>query len=116
MSICNFSPTESRRLRWMYSYNDIIGFYKQKNKEYAEKHEAACKFVAEFTNSILSAMYGGKSSEETVGKDSGESLDEMDDAQILEWHEILSQEEFDEMFKDYDVSDLFPPIDKPEGD
>lgn len=97
----------------MYSYNEIIKYYKLKNKEYADKYQAACKFIADFTMNILSSMYGGKNSEETVGKDDGSDLDNLTDEQIIGWHDILSQEEFDEMFKDYDLSDLFPPIDNP---
>lgn len=67
-----------------------------KNKEQNDRLQALCEFLVELT----SAAFGGKSSSEEIGMDTGEGVEDMTEEQLEMWKEVLGAEEFQRLYGD----------------
>lgn len=67
-----------------------------KQKEQNNRLQALCEFLVELT----SAAFGGKSSSEEIGMDTGEGIEDMTEEQLEMWRQVLGEEEFQRMYGD----------------
>ena len=95
MSLSDFSPSSYRQFIWGYSWEELKKFYIQKNKEDNQQLQSLCTFLVE----LVSAIYGGKKSEDEIGLDTGEGMDELSDEQIESMKAMLG-EDFTRMYPD----------------
>ena len=93
-SLSNFSPYSVRLYKWGYSWGEIKNLYIQKQKESADKTNNFCTFIVD----LVSAIYGGKKSEDEIGLDDGSGADELTEEQIANMIEQLGQKGFYDIF------------------
>lgn len=71
--------------------------YIQKNKEVAQRTNAFCEFLVNLATAMAG---GGGNSDNEVGLDTGDGMDEMTDDQIEMWKSILG-DDFAKQYPDY---------------
>jgi hypothetical protein len=69
--------------------------YILKNKEQNDRMQTFCTFLVE----LVSAVYGGKKSDDEVGLDDGEGIDELTDEQIEQMKAMLG-DDFAKLYPD----------------
>lgn len=80
--------------KWGHDWPEIRKAFIQKQKEQIDRTNAFCKFLIELTQ----AAFGGKKSEEEIGLDSGEGIDELSDEQLENLRNVLGEADFQTMY------------------
>lgn len=91
----DYNPISVLYYKWGYSWQELKQFYVNKQKDANERMSTFCEFLVEL---VSAALGGGKSSEDAVGLDAGEGLEEMTDEQLEMWRCVLGEKEFQQMY------------------
>ena len=84
MHLAGYNPTAFKRFKWMFSWDQILKFYKHKQKDYADKFNTGVEIFIE----IVSAALGGKKNDEEYGLADGSEI-ELSEEQIAKLKKSL---------------------------
>lgn len=84
-----------RHWKWGYVWPEIRKAYVQKSKEQMERTNAFCEFLMKLTQA---AFGGGSKSEDEIGLDTGEGLDEISDEALENLKAVLGESDFNKMY------------------
>jgi hypothetical protein len=93
MSLSDFNPLTYLYYIWGYSWNEILSYYKQKNKEYVDKRKVDFDFMIQLAKAAL----GSGSGEDGYTLDTGEGIEDMTDEQEAELRLALG-DDFDKLY------------------